>query len=185
MKDGLRTLAFSILLVLVIFALASCMTNRKGELTTKGINFIALHCKGFDSTITNTEVIFKDTTVYIDRMGEPIYLKSPCDSVAPIIKVKDGIKSTVLSIGKSKVFICEADSLKAVVKLMERKLTVKNNTKTVIKEPCDKEHISGTQWMFIRLGQILSSFILFQVLIRWLSIYPVLKWIKILYVFKF
>lgn len=179
------TIGAIIIGILLTLCLSGCMVNRKGQLTEKGINFIATHCKGFDSTSEKTEIIFKDTTVYIDRMGEPVYLKSPCDSMAPIIKIKDGIKSTVLSIGKSKVFICEADSLKAVVKLMERKLTVKNNTKTVIEKPCDKEHISGTQWMFIRIGQWLLGFVLLQALIRFLSSYPVLKWLKILYVFKF
>lgn len=185
-NDNRKFLALlGLIILLCILAFTSCMTNRKGQLTEKGKNFIALHCKGSDSVVTNTDIIFKDTTIYITEKGEPIYLQNPCDSVAPIVKVKNGIKSTVLSIGKTKVFICEADSLKAVIKQLERKSTIRRIERVVIEKPCDLDHVSGTQWMWIRLGQILSGFLLIQVLIRFLSTYPVLSWLRFLYIFKF
>jgi hypothetical protein len=180
-KDNFGALALAFLLMLIL--LGGCMTNRKGELTEKGKNFIATHCKGSDSTVTNTEVIFKDTTLYITEKGETIYIQNPCDSVKPITTKKNGIKSSVRQVGKGLVFECEADSLRAVIKTMSLNKTKLKQSVRVIEKPCNKEHISGTQWMWIRLGQILSGFILLQVLLKFGSLY--VPFLKVFYVFKF
>lgn len=174
-----------VLIVILLVILTSCMTNRKGQLTEKGKNFIAMHCKGSDSVTTNHEIIFKDTTIYLTEKGETIYIDNPCDSIKSIVTKKNGIKSSVRQVGNGLVFECEADSLKAIIKQLERKSTIRRLERIVIEKPCNLDHISGTQWMWIRLGQILSGFLAFQVLIRLLSIYPILSWLRLFYVFKF
>lgn len=167
-NDTIGALIIGILLTL---CLTSCMTNRKGELTKKGINFIANHCRGNDSTVTSHEIIFKDTTIFIDRIGEPIYLKSPCDSVAPIVKVKNGLKSTVLSIGKTKVFICEADSLRAVIKLLERKYSIVKKERVVIQKPCDKPHLKGWHYFLMWSGGIALILIFLKYAVKAIKTY--------------
>lgn len=188
------TIGAIIIGILLTLCLSSCMTNRHGELTTKGINFIALHCKGE----TKTEISFKDSLVYRDTTIQlppdsswyRLYLA--CDSGKVKIQgvtTKAGKKVYTAFNLKNNVLtsVCKIDSSEVTAKWLEnhKSKNTKSSEKIVIKEPCDKDHISGTQWAFIRIGQWLLGFILFQVLIRWLSIYPVLKWLKILYVFKF
>jgi hypothetical protein len=167
------------------------MTNRKGELTTKGINFIATHCKGKDSIVhtDNTTIIFDTVNVPQYIQGPIQYLTSPCDSLGnlkPISVVKkfNGITGTIKTIGNSLAFDCHTDSLMMIIETQKRLITTNETHKIVIQEPCKLDHITGTQWMWIRLGECLSAFIAFQALIRIASTYPPLKWLKIIYVFR-
>ena len=183
------------LCVLVAFlACTSCMTNRKGELTEKGINFIATHCKGFDSTSTtdNTTVLFDTVMVPYMVWGETVYLENPCKELCDslgrlrpvnVIKRANGITSSVKKVGNSLVFNCKTDSLMYVIETQKRVINTFESERVVIQEPCKKEHITGTQWMWIRLGQWMSLFFALQVLIRIASIY--VPFLKVLYVFKY
>ena len=179
-----------IAMLMAYLCLTSCMTNRKGELTEKGINFIDLHCKGEDSTVRtdNTIVLFDTVQIPYIVQGETIYLESPCDSLGrlkpvSIIKKRNGITGAVRSIGGVLAFDCKTDSLKYIIETQKRVISTFESNKTVIQAPCELEHITGTQWMWIRLGQILSSFLVLQVLIRVASIY--VPFLKVLYVFKY
>lgn len=175
--------------IVAIIILSSCMTTRKGELTERGKNFIATHCNGSDSVVTNHEVIFKDTTLYITERGETIYIPSPCDSIKPIsiVKKKNGLTSTVKTIGNVISFDCEADSLRAVIKTLERRSTSARKERIVIEKPCELDHISGTKWAFIRIGQWFLVFLSVQILLKILiSFYPVTRpFIGWAYLFKF
>jgi hypothetical protein len=152
------TKAFA-LFCLVFLLLSGCMTNRKGELTEKGKNFIANHCKGSDSTVTNTEVIFKDTTLYITERGETIYIQNPCDSIKPVVTKKNGIKSSVRQVGRGVVFECEADSLRAVIKLLERKTSIVKKERVVIEKPCAKDHLKSWHYFLMWSGGIALAFL--------------------------
>lgn len=188
-KDNFGAICIGLLLLLV---LSSCMTNHKGQLTEKGINFIALHCKGNDSThiSDNTVVTFDTVKIPYPVKGETIYLESPCDSLGKLKPVnittkKNGIKTSVRSIGGSLAVDCGTDSLLYIIETQKRVINQFEGSKIVIKEPCDKEHIGRIQSFWIVTGMALLGFILFQIAIRILSTYPVLNWLKILYVFKF
>lgn len=184
--------------LVAFFIFSSCMTNRKGELTTKGQNFIATYCKGEDSTSHSdkTTIIFDTIQIPYPVAGPVQYLENPCANLCDslgrlkpfeIKKKTNGITGTIRSVGNSIAFDCKTDSLKYIIETQKRIIDNFSSEKTVIKEPCDKEHITGTQWMFIRLGQILSGFIILQCLIRiitaaWPITRPFLNWA---YLFKF
>jgi hypothetical protein len=170
------------------------MTNRKGELTEKGINFIALHCKGEDSTATSDKVTVLFDTVQIPYpvAGPVQYLENPCkllcDSLGRlkpvnIIRKTNGITGSIKTVGNSLVFDCKTDSLKYIIETQKRVISTFESNKTVIQAPCSLDHITGTQWMWIRLGQILASFLGLQVLIRIVSIY--VPFLKVFYLFRF
>jgi hypothetical protein len=174
-----------------ILAFTSCMTNRKGELTEKGKNFIALHCKGNDSThiSDNTTVLFDTVSIEHYTQGPIQYITSPCDSLGQlkpinITKKFNGITGVVKTVGNSLIFDCHTDSLMVIIETQKRVINTFESNKTVIQKPCELDHVSGTQWMWIRLGQIMSLFIIIQAAIRLASTYPALRWLKILYVFK-
>lgn len=190
---------FLLLIVIALFAIgiSSCYVNRKGELTEKGINFIAQHCKGEDSTSHSDKTTIEFDTLKIPYpvQGPIQYLENPCNvycdsmgNLRPFLfeKKKNGIIGTMKSVGNSIVFDCREDSLMYIVQTQKRVIDTFEKSKTVIQEPCKKEHITGTQWMFIRLGQILSAFIILQCLIRiitvaWPITKPFLSWA---YIFK-
>lgn len=189
--------ALAILGIIICLFLASCMTNRKGELTEKGKNFISQHCKGEDSVshTDNTIISFDTIKIPYPVQGPIQYLENPChvycDSLGnlrPFLfeKKTNGITGTIKSVGNSIAFDCKEDSMKYIIEKQMQTINDLKKTKTVIKEPCNKEHISGTHWMFIRLGQILSGFIILQCLIRiitvaWPITKPFLSWA---YIFK-
>jgi len=183
---------------LVIVVVHSCYVNRKGELTEKGINFIAQHCKGEDSISHSDKTTIEFDTIRIPYpiQGPIQYLENPCniycDSIGNLrpfmfTKKTNGITGTIKSVGNSIAFECKEDSLMYVIETQKRVIDTFSSEKTVIKEPCNKEHISGTQWMFIRLGQILSAFLILQCLIRIITVaWPVTKpFLSWAYLFKF
>ena len=180
-----------IAILMFILACTSCITNRKGELTERGKNFIALHCKGEDSTVhtDNTTILFDTVNIEHYTQGPIQYITSPCDSLGQlkpinITKKFNGITGVVKTIGNSIMLDCHTDSLMIIIETQKRVINTFESNKTVIQKPCELDHITGTQWMWIRLGQILSSFLIFQIAIRIASSYPALSLLKILYVFK-
>jgi|GEM_PF-2616859 len=192
-----RLFLLGIIVFIVAVSISSCYVNRKGELTEKGINFIAEHCKGEDSTSHSDKTTIEFDTIKIPYpvQGPIQYLENPCkllcDSLGNLKPVsikqkKNGITGTINSIGNSLIFDCKEDSLMYVIETKERVIQDLEKSKTVIEKPCDKEHTTGTQWMWIRLGQILSAFIILQCLIRiitvaWPITKPFLSWA---YIFK-
>lgn len=195
-KSNKGMLSLVAIIVLMLF-LCSCYVNRKGELTEKGINFIAQHCKGEDSTSHSDKTTIEFDTVKIPYpvQGPIQYLENPCkllcDSLGNLkpVKIKqkrNGITGTINSVGNSLVFDCKEDSLMYIIETQKRIIDTFEKSKVVIQEPCKKDHTTGTQWMFIRLGQVLSVFIILQCLIRiitvaWPVTRPFLSWA---YIFK-
>lgn len=176
------------------FALSACMTNRKGELTTKGMNFLNDHCKGSDSIShsDNTTILFDTVKVPVYTQGPIQYITSPCDSLGKlklvnVTKKFNGITGTIKTVGNSLVFDCFEDSLKMIIETQKRVITDFEKSKIVIQEPCKKEHVTGTQWFFIRAGQWLLIFLALQVIIRAVvAFYPVTKpFLYWAYFFKF
>jgi hypothetical protein len=171
----------------VVFS--SCMTNRKGELTQKGKNFIALHCKGSDSTITKEKTVLKDTTLYITTPGPIQYLPNPCKDLCDSLgnlkpfekkEKKNGIKSTIKSVGNSIAFDCEADSLKAVITTLQKEISITSKEKTVIQKPCELDHIDRWDSFWIRSGQILIILLILYFMLKFCKgyLHTVAPWTK-------
>lgn len=86
-----------------------------------------------DSTVEKTieRIKLKDTTIFITLPGPIQYLENPCanlcDSLGKLkpfthTEKKNGIKSTVTTVGNVIEFNCEADSLKQVIKGLQEKI---------------------------------------------------------------
>lgn len=189
--------AMALLGIIIALFLCSCMVNRKGELTDKGKNFIATHCKGEDSTShsDNTTILYDTLKVPYPVQGPIQYLENPCniycDSIGNlrpflITKKTNGITGTIRSVGNSIAFDCKEDSLTYIIEKQKRTIETFEKSNAVIEKTCNLDHVSGTQWMWIRLGQIMSLFIIFQCIIRiitvaWPITKPFLNWA---YIFK-
>lgn len=177
----------AIAVFLVVFYMCSCMTNRKGELTEKGINFIAQHCKGEDSTSRSDKTTITHDTVEIPYpvAGPVQYLENPCKDLCDslgnlkpffVTKKTNGITGTIRSVGNSIAFDCKTDSLKYIIETQKRVIDTFEKSKTVIQEPCKREHITKwegfTFWWFwitaglfalILIGKVLKAYFKIQV----------------------
>ena len=142
-------------IIFCICIVTSCMTNRKGELTEKGINFIAQHCKGEDSTSHSDKITITHDTVEIAYpvAGPVQYLENPCKDLCDslgnlkpffITKKTNGITGTIRSVGNSMAFDCKTDSLRYIIEKQKQVIDNFEKSKIVIQEPCKKEH--RTKW---------------------------------------
>lgn len=159
-------------ILLFILVCTSCMTNRKGELTERGKNFIALHCKGEDSIVhtDNTIVLFDTVNVEHYTQGPIQYITSPCDSLGQlkpinITKKFNGITGVVKAVGNSLIFDCHTDSLMVIIETQKRVINTFESNKTVIQKPCALEHIGKWEgftfwWFWITFGLIALIIIL-------------------------
>lgn len=131
---------YKIIAVLIAALLSGCIVTEKQK-----ARFLNKYCKGKDSISVVETTRLKDTTIYITTPGPIQYLDSPCDSLGrlkPINKKekKNGLTSTVKTLGNSIVFDCEADSLKQVITTLEKERAVYKANKIVIKEDCTRKH---------------------------------------------
>lgn len=76
-------------------------------------------------------IVLKDTTIYITREGIIQYLPNPCaflcDSLGNLKPFKseskkNGVKSTITSIGNVLAVDCKTDSLEAVIQLQQKEI---------------------------------------------------------------
>lgn len=164
-----------IILAVVVLALnsltSSCVLTQKQQ-----TRFLAKHCVGSDSTIINHDVIFKDTTYYITTQGPIQYLENPCkklcDSLGNLkpfsmVEKKNGIKTTIKSIGNSISINSETDSLAAKAKLKTTTNTTTSKAVKIVKEYCQREHCTGwcgfTNYWFWISSSILAIWTLLKV----------------------
>ena len=176
-----------LLLVLTIFS--SCVLTKKQK-----NNFLAKYCERKDSIVyvKKDSIVFKDTTIYVPTIvNTPIYLENPCkllcDSLGnlkPFIKTekKNGLKSTVKSVGNVLVVECETDSLKARIQYLEHHTIdiEKSHTENTVQKPCELEHRTKfdgfTWWWFWITAGILTLYILIKIGKTYLKTYlPFLK----------
>lgn len=181
LKSFLTGLLCLLILISAVLLITSCMTNRKGELTKKGVNFVAEHCKGKDSTshTENTIVLFDTVKIPYPVQGPVQYLENPCanlcDSLGKLkqfeVKKKtNGITGTIKSVGNSIVFDCKTDSLLYIIEIQKRTIDTYEKNKIVIQAPCNKEHRNRSDgftfwWFWISVG-FLVLFIIIQY-IKW------------------
>jgi hypothetical protein len=176
-----------LLLVLTIFS--SCVLTKKQK-----NNFLAKYCERKDSVvyIKRDSIVLKDTTVYIPTIvNTPIYLENPCKELCDSLgnlkpfsktETKNGLKSTVKSVGNVLVVECETDSLKAKIQYLEHHIIdiEKSHTENTVQKPCELEHRTKfdgfTWWWFWITAGILALFILIKFGKSYLKAYlPFLK----------
>jgi hypothetical protein len=124
-------------------------------------------------------------------VNTPIYLENPCkllcDSLGnlkPFTKTekKNGLKSTVKSVGNVLVVECETDSLKARIQYLEHHTidVEKSHTENTVQKPCELEHRTKfdgfTWWWFWITASILALWILIKLGKTYLKTYlPFIK----------
>jgi hypothetical protein len=136
----------------------TCITSSCGVLKN---HYLQKYCQSKDSISERTEIIYKDTTLYISSPKDSIIINNPCDSIIKIVKEKNGLK---MSVNKSKgklTFTCEADSLKAVIKTLQETKS-KYQYRTI-----EKKVNELTRWQSFL---IVSAYIFFALLIVYLII---------------
>lgn len=137
------TKSLLITLLLLTF-LSSCITEKKRQK-------ICLECPVKIEKEVHDSIIekLKDTTIYITTQGPTQYLENPCknlcDSLGKLkpIKVeakKNGIKSTIKTVGNSLVVECETDSLKAVIRGLKETIRIRKEQEVKEVPVCHLEH---------------------------------------------
>lgn len=145
-----------ILLILIsIISLSSCISEKK---RAKICNTCAVK-----DSISYKEIIkLKDTIIYRNIAGPVQYLENPCkllcDSLGKLkpfeIKTKkNGLTSTIKSVGNSIAVDCSADSLKLVISGLKETVREYSSRKAVIRYiECTKKHTTDfdglCRWFF-------------------------------------
>jgi hypothetical protein len=114
-----------IIAILSILLITSCATIKENRYARKCAKFDCIKkTYVLDSTFV-TEI--KDTT-YITKQGTTVYLENPCaelcDEQGNLKKFekttkKNGIKSTIKSVGNVLVVECDTDSLEAIITTLQ------------------------------------------------------------------
>jgi ribosomal protein L12E/L44/L45/RPP1/RPP2 len=130
--------------ILLLTFLNGCITEKKRQKICQTCP-VKIEKEVHDSIIEK----LKDTTIYITQQGPIQYLENPCktlcDSLGNLkpIKIeskKNGIKSTIKSVGNTLAIECETDSLKAVINGLKE--TIRITKEKEIKEVpvCHLDH---------------------------------------------
>lgn len=166
-----------LLLLIPILLNVSCVTEKKRQKICQKCP-VKIEKEIHDSIIEK----LRDTTIYITTQGPVQYLENPCktlcDSLGNLkpIKIenkKNGIKSTITTVGNSLVVNCETDSLKAVISGLKETLRITKEKEIKEVPVCHLEHKTWfdeyTFWWFwitlaifvIRIGikKIISFFV--------------------------
>ena len=178
-----------LLTLLVLVTMTQCVLTKKQK-----DNFLAKYCERKDSIvyIKKDSIVLKDTTIYVPTVvNTPIYLENPCallcDSFGKLkpftrTEKKNGLKSTIKSVGNVLVVECETDSLKAKIQYLEHHIIdiEKSHTENTVQKPCELEHRTKfdgfTWWWFWITAGILTLWILIKLGKTYLKAYlPFIK----------
>jgi hypothetical protein len=129
-------------------------------------HYLQKYCQNKDSISEHTEIIYKDTLLFITSPKDSIIINNPCDTVINIVKYEKGLRMSVNTVKGKLKFTCEADSLKAVIKTLQT-TKAKFQLKTI-----EKKVNELTKWQSFL---IVSAYIFFIILI----IYLIFKAIKL------
>jgi len=123
-------------------------------------HYLQKYCLSKDSISEHTEIVYKDTTLYISSPKDSIIINNPCDTVFHIVKKQNGLKMAVNSSKGKLTFTCEADSLKAVIKTLQT-TKAKFQLRTI-----EKKVNELTKWQSFL---IVSAYIFFTILLIYLG----------------
>lgn len=151
-------------------------------------HYLQKYCKESDSVATHdvTTIEFDTLKIPYPVQGETVYLQSPCDSLGKlkpinITKTKNGITSSIKSIGNTLVFDCKEDSLMYIIETQKRVIETFEKDTKIVQEDCKLEHLSKTDSFWIITGRwllgLLIAFILLKVFKTYLSNIPVIGWL--------
>lgn len=157
-----------IVMCILIWSMTSCGVLKN--------HYLQKYCQSKDSVSEHTEIVYKDTLIFITSPKETITVNNPCDTVIHIYKKQNGLKMAVNSVKGKLTFTCEADSLKAVIKTLQ---STKSKFKLVTQQVKVNE-LTKIQGFWIITGQwllgLLIAYILFRVFKGYLKSYiPFIK----------
>lgn len=158
--------------LLLLTFLSSCITEKKRQQICQKCP-VKIEKEVRDSIIEK----LRDTTIYITTQGPTQYLENPCkhlcDSLGNLKPVKietkkNGIKSTIKSVGNSLVVECETDSLKAVINGLKETVRITKEKETKEVPVCHLEHKTKFDgftfwWFWITVFIIVLRFILTKI----------------------
>lgn len=147
-----------LLSVIILLTLSSCGVLKN--------HYLQKYCKTTDSISERTEIVYKDTTLYINSPKDSIIVNNPCDTVIHIYKKEKGLTMSVKSVNGKLKFTCKADSLEAVIKTLQTTKS-KYQLRTI-----EKKVNELTKWQSFL---IVSAYIFFSILL----IYLVIKAIRL------
>lgn len=136
-KKFFRLAAYYLFSMLFI---VSCVTEKQRQK-------ICNSCSVKDSTVLKETIKIKDTTIYVSRKGETVFLQSPCDSIGnlfftPKVVKNDGVKTNISHIGNVLTVRCDVDSLKRIIQLQQKQITNYTKSNSVKYIPCKNERTS-------------------------------------------
>lgn len=151
-------------------------------------HYLQKYCKESDSVATHdvTTIEFDTLKIPYPVQGETVYLQSPCDSLGKlkpinITKTKNGITSSIKSIGNTLVFDCKEDSLMYIIETQKRVIETFEKDTKIVQEDCKREHLTKLDSFWIITGRwllgILIAYILLRVFKTYLSNIPVIGWL--------
>lgn len=161
-------ITIAILVIIVLMCFASCKAYK---------DKICMSCP--TKTIIKDSIWIKETvrvdTHYKSVPGPVQWLKSPCDSngnLKPIniVTKKNGLKSTIKSVGNDLHVNCDADSLQELVTT----LLIENNIlhSEIIEVPtCHKTHKTDNDIFWIKVGKWFLGLLIFYIILRILKKY--------------
>jgi exosome complex RNA-binding protein Rrp42 (RNase PH superfamily) len=141
-----------------------CITTSCGVLKN---HYLQKYCKEKDSVSYVETTTINFDTIYRTINGEPIYIKSPCDSLGnlkpiAIKRKKNGITASVTSFSNTLVVDCDIDSLLIVNANLTK--TIKDYKK--ITQQVKVNELTKLQGFWIITGQWLLGIFLVYVLFR-------------------
>ena len=151
----------NIIPILSILLITSCATLKENKNNRKCAR---LGCVKNTFVLDCTIVVNVTDTAHITKEGPTVYLENPCaelcDSVGNLKKFKkttkkNGIKSTIKSIGNSLVVECDTDSLEAVITTLQT--TKIRSERQTIEVPRKKTWFEKLQsiWFYISITAII------------------------------
>ena len=146
-------------------------------LTQKRVNKICNECPSkIDSVIVvRDSIVYKDTTVYVDKRIVSYRDTIFCDSlgiVKPFMKVvkSNGLKATVKVQNNNITVDCETDSLKLVIDKLNKEVYRLESIKRtkVIEKNCNLEHRKDfdgfTYYWFIITFLLIAGYVIYKIL---------------------
>lgn len=172
-----------LILLIATAALSQCVLTQKQQK-----RFLSRHCVGSDSTVIQHEIIFKDTTFYITEQGPIQYLENPCKKLCDSLgnlkpfsmtEKKNGIKTTIKSIGNSISINSETDSLEAKAKTKETINITSSKIVKAVPVECKQKHCTGwcgfTNYWFIITAALIVLYTLFKCFKAYLKTVPFIR----------
>ena len=169
-NDTFKALMLAFLIAMLVLGVSSCITEKKRA-------EICATCPTESFVKDSIIVKVKDTTIWLTLPAEKLYLPNPCSelcdslgrlkpSFKPRISHRNGLTTTLKVQNDSLVISCKADSLMAVIQVLQvARIHSSKEVRKIIEYKTTR-----TEDFWIRLGQILL------LLLALFGVYKLVRW---------